>query len=51
MPNPALPRDPETDDLAGLLSDLGKLLFAFLIFPASWLVLSACVADAIKGGF
>lgn len=44
-------RDPEADDLVGLVSDLGKAFFAFLIFPATWTILSACGAEAIKGWF
>lgn len=51
MPNPAPRRDPETDDALGLAADLVKLIFAFLVIPASWLVLTAGAAEAIKGWF
>ncbi|GAA2887860.1 hypothetical protein GGQ99_004753 [Aminobacter niigataensis] len=51
MPNTTPRRDPETDDALGLAADLVKLLFAVLILPGSWLVLTMGGAEALKGWF
>lgn len=51
MPETTPRRDPETDDLAGLISDLGKAAFAFVIFPATWLVLAMGGAELLRGWF